>query len=119
VRPDLPGLWQVRVQEGGAARLDPRLAFAVDPDPRESDTSRLDPRELTAWFGGEAHARVAADGAAVRPPLPLWSVLLAVGLLAYLLEGLLIAGTRPRQGGRPASGQAGVRRIAAPPAAAN
>ncbi|HEX8908175.1 MAG TPA: BatA domain-containing protein, partial [Anaeromyxobacteraceae bacterium] len=61
--PDRPGLWQVKVEERGEQRLDPRLAFAVLPDPRESDTARLDPQELTAWFGGESHARVASDAA--------------------------------------------------------
>jgi len=55
--PDRPGLWQVKVEERGQTRLDPRLAFAVLPDPRESDTTRLDPQELTAYFGGATHRR--------------------------------------------------------------
>lgn len=93
VVPDRPGLWQVKVEEGGAVRLDPRLAFAVLPDPRESDTTRLDPAELTAWFGGAVHARVAGD----RPAggegrsVPLWSILLALAVAAFLAEGLLVA----------------------------
>src|SRR5574341_1262812 len=53
-----PGLWQVKVQSGGQERVEPRLAFAVAPDPRESDTRRLEPSELTAWFGGADHASV-------------------------------------------------------------
>jgi hypothetical protein len=91
--PDRPGLWQVKVEEGGAARLDPKLAFAVLPDPRESDTRRLEPAELTAYFGGAVHARVAGD----RPAggegrsVPLWSILLAIAVAAFLGEGLLLA----------------------------
>ena len=90
--PSEPGLWQVKVSVQGEERLEPRLAFAVFPDPRESDTRRLDPAELTAWFGGEGHARVAGDA---RPSggreLPLWSVLLMLGLAAFLVEGVLIS----------------------------
>ena len=91
--PDRPGLWQVKVEEGGAARLDPKLAFAALPDPRESDTRRLEPAELTAYFGGAVHARVAGD----RPAggegrtVPLWSILLAIAVAAFLGEGLLLA----------------------------
>ena len=93
VTPDVPGLWQVRVRrDNGKEGLDPTLAFAVWPDPRESDMRRLEPSELTAWFGGEGHARVAGD----RPPgegreVPLWSWLLLAGLAAFLAEALLVA----------------------------
>ena len=89
--PDRPGLWQVKVEERGQTRLDPRLAFAVLPDPRESDTTRLDPQELTAYFGGATHARLASDKPAGERAVPLWSVLLVLGLAAFLLEGLLLA----------------------------
>ncbi len=91
--PDQPGLWQVKVQEGGAVKLDPRLAFSVLPDPRESDTTRIDPTELTAWLGGASHAKVAGDahaGAGERS-VPLWSILLALAVVAFLGEGLLVA----------------------------
>jgi hypothetical protein len=88
--PPEPGLWQVKLSVRGEERLDPRLAFAVTPDPRESDTRRLDPAELTAWFGGESHARVAGEGKpAGGQELPLWSVLLMLGVAAFLAEGLL------------------------------
>ena len=92
VTPDRPGLWQVKVEEAGGARLDPRLAFAVLSDPRESDTTRLDPREVTAWLGGEAVARVQAEGPASGEgrSIPLWSVLLALAVAAFLAEGLLL-----------------------------
>jgi len=92
--PDRPGLWQVRVRDlaTGGERIDPALTFAVWPDPRESDTRRLEPSELTAWFGGEAHARVAADGRAPENrQLPLWSWLLLLAVAAFLAEGLLLA----------------------------
>jgi hypothetical protein len=82
----------VRVSVRGEERLDPALAFAVWPDARESDTRRLDPAELTAWFGGESHARVAAERrAGGGPELPLWSILLVLGIAAFFLEGALIA----------------------------
>jgi hypothetical protein len=92
--PDRPGLWQVKVRDPatGGEQLDPALAFAIWPDPRESDTRRLEPAELTAWFGGEAHARVAADGRAPEArQLPLWSWLLLLAVAAFLVEGLLLA----------------------------
>jgi hypothetical protein len=89
--PDRPGLWQVKVEERGQARLDPRLAFAVLPDPRESDTSRLDPQELTAYFGGATHAHLASDKPTGDRTIPLWSILLVLGIAAFLGEGLLLA----------------------------
>jgi hypothetical protein len=92
--PDRPGLWQVKVRDlaTGGERLDPALSFAVWPDPRESDTRRLQPSELTAWFGGEALARVASDGKpAGARQVPLWSWLLLLALGAFLAEGLLVA----------------------------
>ena len=92
--PDRPGVWQVKVRDlaTGGEKIDPALAFAVWPDPRESDTRRLEASELTAWFGGEAHARVAADGRAPEErQLPLWSWLLVLAIAAFLAEGLLLA----------------------------
>ena len=93
VVPRAPGLWQVKVAAGGAERVEPRLAFAVAFDPRESDTRRLLPEELTAWLGGAAHARVEGDAraAAGGAQVPLWSILLVVGLAAFFLEGILLA----------------------------
>ena len=89
--PERPGLWQVKVEERGQTRLDPRLAFAVLPDPRESDTTRLDAQELTAYFGGASHARLASDRPAGERDIPLWSILLVLGLAAFLAEGVLLA----------------------------
>lgn len=90
--PREPGLWQVKVSEGGQERLEPRLSFPVTFDPRESDTRRLQPDELTAWLGGAAHARVEGDARAGRErDVPLWSILLVVGLAAFFLEGVLLS----------------------------
>jgi hypothetical protein len=89
--PRLPGLWQVKVADRGGDRLDPTLAFAVVPDPRESDTRRLEPAELTAWLGGEAHARVDGQGtAAATQGVPLWTWLLAAAVALLLAEGFLL-----------------------------
>jgi hypothetical protein len=90
--PPEPGLWRVKVASRGGERVDRRLTFAVWPDPRESDTRRLAPGELTAWFGGEGHAQVEGDArASGGREVPLWSVLLVLGLAAFFLEGLLIS----------------------------
>jgi hypothetical protein len=90
--PDRPGLWQVKVEEGGQEHLDPRLAFAALPDAREADTTRLDPQELTAWFGGSGHARLAEQGAPRGDRhVPLWSILLAAAVALFLAEGALLA----------------------------
>lgn len=94
VTPREPGLWQVKIQVAGQERVEPRLAFAVAPDPRESDTRRLAPAELTAWFGGESHAKVEGDARAAAGggrEVPLWSILLVLGVAAFLLEGVLLA----------------------------
>jgi hypothetical protein len=93
VTPREPGLWQVKVQaEGKGERVEPRLAFSVSPDPRESDTRRLEPAELTAYFGGASHAKVEGDTqAAGGRAIPLWSILLVLAVAAFFLEGLLIA----------------------------
>lgn len=92
IRPRLPGLWQVKVLGRSGERLEPRLAFAVWPDPRESDTRRLAPSELTAYFGGEAVAKVAGNGEAPggERAIPLWSMLLVLGVAAFFAEGLLL-----------------------------
>jgi hypothetical protein len=94
VTPREPGLWQVKVQaQGKGERVEPRLSFSVAPDPRESDTRRVEPGELTAYFGGASHAKVEGDAQAAGGgrSIPLWSILLVLALAAFLLEGLLIA----------------------------
>jgi hypothetical protein len=93
VRPGIPGLWQVKISDRTGERLDPKLAFAVWADPRESDTRRLAEGELTAWLGGAKVARVEGVGGrtASGPAMPLWSILLIVGLAAFVGEALLVA----------------------------
>ena len=88
--PDQPGLWQVKVEERGQTRFDPRYAFAALPDPRESDTTRLDPQELTAYFGGETHVSHAGDTPGGSREIPLWSILLLLGIAAFVGEGMLL-----------------------------
>jgi len=92
VRPGLPGLWQVKVSDRGGERLDPKLAFAVWADPRESDTRRLAEGELTAWLGGAKVARVEGVGGRTTggSAVPLWSILLLLGLAAFVGEALLV-----------------------------
>jgi hypothetical protein len=94
VRPDAPGLWQVEVTaQNGQKRLDPRLAFSAIFDVRESDTRRLDPDELSAHLGGISHAKVegGAQAGGTGKALPLWTVLLALGTVAFFFEGVLVA----------------------------
>jgi hypothetical protein len=91
--PREPGLWQVKVAAAGAERVEPRLAFAVAFDGRESDTRRLRPEELTAWLGGAEHAKVDGDSLAGGPgrEVPLWTILLVLGVALFFLEGLLVS----------------------------
>jgi hypothetical protein len=91
--PREPGLWQVKVSAQGHERVEPRLAFAVAPDRRESDTRRLEPDELTAYFGGASHAKVEGEArvAGAGREVPLWSILLLLGVAAFFLEGVLLA----------------------------
>jgi hypothetical protein len=92
LRPRLPGLWQLKISDRAGERLDPKLAFAVWADPRESDTRRLAEGELTAWLGGEKVARVEGEGGrtASGPAVPLWTILLVIGLAAFFAEGVLV-----------------------------
>lgn len=90
--PAEPGLWQVKVRVSGAERLEPRLAFGVAPDARESDTRRLEPSELGAWFGGTSRVTVDGEARSARGhELPLWSLLLLLGVAAFFLEGVLLS----------------------------
>ncbi len=93
--PDVVVTAIIGLQNAGwkAYPLDPRLAFSVLADPRESDTTRLDPAEATAWLGGAALARVEGEGrsAGEGRGLPLWSIQLAVAAALFLAEGLLLA----------------------------
>ena len=91
--PRQPGVWQAQVEERGTTRADGALSFAAVVDPRESDTRRLEPEDLTAWLGGRATARVdgPAGGAGGGAGVPLWSILLAVAVALFLAEAALLA----------------------------
>jgi hypothetical protein len=89
------GLYLVRGRSPGetAIRDLPDVSFAVHVDPAESDTRRLDVADLDARYGG-GKPTVATDPSASRSrETPLWSVLLAVGVLAFLTEGVLVRRT--------------------------
>ncbi|MHB8420422.1 MAG: BatA domain-containing protein [Myxococcales bacterium] len=84
------GLYRVEVRgaDGKVAEA-PELDFPVVFDPRESDLSRLDPRELAAHLGVAGNTRLASGTSAGRHT-PLWTQLLVAAALAFLLEGLLL-----------------------------
>nr|AYM53170.1 hypothetical protein [Melittangium boletus] len=66
----------------------PSLAFASTLDPSESDLSRLPQDTLSAHFGEETVKASTSD--AERPPVPLWTWLIAAAALAFFLEGTLL-----------------------------
>ncbi|MDF1565755.1 MAG: BatA domain-containing protein [Deltaproteobacteria bacterium] len=92
---DRPGLYRVFARHEGEAALSPAPEhdFVVRLDPRESDTTRLDPAELEARFGRSEDA-AAGLGAVVgghRPASqPLWSLALALIVLLLTAEGWLL-----------------------------
>jgi hypothetical protein len=79
-----PGLYQPL--DGSGAPLG-SLAFAVSLDPAASDTTRLKPEELAAYFGEEA---VHGAGEANERKVPIWTWLLVAAALAFFLEGTLL-----------------------------
>ena len=96
----LPGSYRVQVEPGsgnsakgaaGGVHDEPTLAFAAQPDPRESDLRRVDEAELKAQLGGAGSAQVAASAREAQGSrgTPLWGGLLLLGVLALLGEGLL------------------------------
>jgi hypothetical protein len=95
----LPGHYQVRVGVAGKFEDAPDLAFAVNTDPRESDLRPVTVFEATAVLMGSspevgaeemtALARLGQKGWA--DPETLAALLLALALLAFLLESALTA----------------------------
>lgn len=91
---DRPGIYRVIGEDpvetlDGSAAPAPQ-AFAAVVAREESDTRRLAPEELLAWLG-EGTAEVEERPAERRKrETPLWSLLLAAGVLAFFLEGALI-----------------------------
>lgn len=95
---ETPGVYRVRVApvdaagKAGPERDDPALAFAVGLEPRESDTRRVDAKELLARLGGEGNASVrgSANPGDDGRGKPLWTALLVLGVVAFFGEGLLL-----------------------------
>ena len=87
-----PGHYTATISENGSVRDAPELSFAAVLDPSASDTTRLDPREVAAHFGGEGHSSVAAglEGALPKTGTPLWTYLLVAALAAFIGEGVLV-----------------------------
>ncbi|HWV38991.1 MAG TPA: BatA domain-containing protein [Vulgatibacter sp.] len=82
---DRPGLFAVTAAEGGAER-----SFAVTLDPAESDTRKVDAREVASWLGGERGQVESAPGGRSQGESPLWSVLAALAVMAFAAEGVLV-----------------------------
>jgi hypothetical protein len=88
---DAPGLYSATGRVSGARAKLPELAFAVNVDPRESDLSRLDERELKAYFGEKTRTeKGSGKDEEGPPPLPAWSFLLAAAAALFFIEGLLV-----------------------------
>lgn len=88
-----PGIFvpKVRLASGETADA-PKFTFAAVLDPAESDTRRHDPEVLAEHFGGTEHASIATDARGALPTggTPLWSFLLAAGVVFFFAEGLLV-----------------------------
>lgn len=91
----VPGIYQVFGKLRGAKTALPKLNFAVQLDPAESDLTRLEERELKAYFGEKTRTEQGAGrvGAAVAEGglagLPLWTWLLTLGAILFFAEGAL------------------------------
>ena len=93
---ELPGIYRVLVRTNEDLEAPPGYAFVVQTDPQESDTTRIDPAELSAFLGIEAE-NGGGEGALSLPTAaaaggghPLWSALLVLAVLAFSTEGWLL-----------------------------
>ncbi len=87
----LPGIYRVKGHASKEReRIIPELGFSVHVDPRESDLTRLDERELVAYFGEGTRTDAGAGKGKQEEHLPAWSALLVTGLAAFIVEGLLL-----------------------------
>lgn len=82
---DRPGLFVVSAADGATDR-----SFAATTDPAESDTRKIDAREVAAWLGGDRGQVERSPGSRSHAESPLWSLLAATAVLAFAAEGLLI-----------------------------
>lgn len=85
----LPGVYSI-VAEGNVSGDLSDLTFAVNVDPRESDLTRLDERELKAYFGEKTRTQKGTGKDEAPPPFPLWSILLATAAALFVIEGVLV-----------------------------
>ncbi len=74
------------------------LAFAANPDPRESDLRPAPDEIITLWRGGSAAAERRDGGTLERSRQGLWQPLLAFALAAALAESLLAGRYLTRRG---------------------
>ncbi len=83
------GIWRIRAKADGKVEDAPPLAFAAAFDPRESDTRRLAPGEIEARLGISPPPGI-VEGDPGHRDVPLWTSLLEVVAVAFLLEGILL-----------------------------
>jgi len=75
---------------GSAARFGYARLLAVNPDPRESDTARIDDASLTALLGdGVRTVRLPEVGSLSVRGAELWRALVVLLVLAYAAEGVI------------------------------
>jgi len=86
------GLVQVKLTgPDGRGREERESDIPVAFDPRESDTRRLDPREVTARYGGVVRSSADSANATSFRQLPFWMELLVLAVVLFSTEALLAA----------------------------
>lgn len=80
-----PGRYEVVDAKGQALNS---LAFAATLDPAASDLSRHGVDALSAWFGEDVVKT--AGGGGERAKTPLWTWLIALAVVAFFFEGVLL-----------------------------
>ncbi len=87
----LPGAYRVRGRVGPESdAVIPEMGFSVHVDPRESDLTRLEERELVAYFGEGTRTDSAGGKGQRQREIPAWTALLALAVAAFLVEGALL-----------------------------
>jgi len=86
------GLVQVKLADTDGHHIESRAEdIPVAFDPRESDTRRLDPREITARYGGMVRSTAASADATGFQQLSFWMQLLVLAVILFSVEALLAA----------------------------
>lgn len=86
----LPGVYSVHGRIAGTEQPLHALAFAVNVEPHESNLTRLEEKELKAYFGEKTRTERGVGGEDRPPEFPMWSALLALGVAFFFAEGLLV-----------------------------